>query len=270
MDAVHNKTDRILLNVEKLIKLEYQKAYNEVRKEMSVVIGKMALTGDFQERLKLAEKYDRLGKLSERCSKIIQNANKQAVKTINDNLGGIYNINYNYIADKFDFPVLPKSLAQKIVKGEVSPYTRIAEMKLKNTDSIITRFETELLNGFKDGEGTSKIARRIKDVLEINTRDAQRIARTESSRIENKARMDAGKVGKEKYGLEIWKRWVATKDDRTRDDHIEMDGVEVPYDEPFVLPDGSEMMFPCDESLGADAGQVINCRCTFVEFVKND
>ena len=30
------------------------------------------------------------------------------------------------------------------------------------------------------------------------------------------------------------------------------------------------MMFPGDISLGADAGQVINCRCTVVEFIKRD
>jgi hypothetical protein len=30
---------------------------------------------------------------------------------------------------------------------------------------------------------------------------------------------------------------------------------------PFVLPDGSRMMYPGDTSLGADAGQTINCRC---------
>jgi len=41
-----------------------------------------------------------------------------------------------------------------------------------------------------------------------------------------------------------------------------MMGVTVPLDEPFIMPDGSEMMQPLDG--GGPARQVINCRCTFV------
>jgi len=66
----------------------------------------------------------------------------------------------------------------------------------------------------------------------------------------------------------MWKRWVSTTDGRVREDHLAMNGVEVPQDEPFVLPDGSKMMFPADISLGADVSQVVNCRCTMIEFIK--
>ena len=56
--------------------------------------------------------------------------------------------------------------------------------------------------------------------------------------------------------------WDATGDARTRPDHAAMHGTEVDgLDAPFVLPDGSQMMHPGDTSLGADAGQTINCRC---------
>lgn len=65
------------------------------------------------------------------------------------------------------------------------------------------------------------------------------------------------------------KVWLSKNDDRTRHDHWEMQGVRVPIDEPFVLPDGSELMFPTDSSLGAAAGEVINCRCT-LQYVRSD
>lgn len=61
---------------------------------------------------------------------------------------------------------------------------------------------------------------------------------------------------------EVKKTWSSTGDDRTRDDHMDMDGETVPIDEPFELPDGSLVMFPGDVSMGADAAQIINCRCT--------
>lgn len=267
-DKAHNETDKIIAQLEKQIQQEYQKAYTQIRKEMADVFAKMQLTGDFKERFELSMKYDRLTKLSERCSEIIRNASVNATRIINKTEPNVYALNYNELANELNIPVLPKSVIKKVVEEEINPYTKIAEMKLKNIDSIIGNFETAILDGFKNGEGTTKIARRIKNLLEINTRDAQRIARTESTRIENQARNDVGRVGKEKYGLNIWKRWVATKDERTRDDHLEMDGVEVPFDEPFIMPDGSELMFP--GASGGEPSQVINCRCTFIEFIKED
>jgi len=61
---------------------------------------------------------------------------------------------------------------------------------------------------------------------------------------------------------QITRIWRATGDDRTREDHIAMDGVEVEgVDTPFTLPDGSRLMFPGDTSLGAPGAQTINCRC---------
>lgn len=64
------------------------------------------------------------------------------------------------------------------------------------------------------------------------------------------------------------KTWRSPGDDgRTREDHLlpadqgGLDGQSVPLDEPFVAPDGSQLMYPRDASLGAAASQVISCRC---------
>lgn len=43
-----------------------------------------------------------------------------------------------------------------------------------------------------------------------------------------------------------------------------MDGVTVPLEQPFITPAGSRLMYPGDRSLGALAGEVVNCRCTVV------
>jgi len=45
--------------------------------------------------------------------------------------------------------------------------------------------------------------------------------------------------------------WVATNDDRTREEHAEMDGVTVAYDQEFECDDGTTM-----------PGEAVNCRCT--------
>lgn len=53
----------------------------------------------------------------------------------------------------------------------------------------------------------------------------------------------------------------AGHDGRTRSDHLQMDGQTVGMNEPFRAPDGSLLMFPGDQSLGAPPEQTINCRC---------
>lgn len=57
------------------------------------------------------------------------------------------------------------------------------------------------------------------------------------------------------------KRWDAMGDDLMRDWHADADSTEVPIDEPFNV-NGEELMYPGDDSLGATASNLINCRCT--------
>lgn len=62
------------------------------------------------------------------------------------------------------------------------------------------------------------------------------------------------------------KRWNTQRDERVRTTHVMADGQEVGIDEPFTVGT-SEMMFPCDASLGATADEIINCRCV-VEYIR--
>ena len=65
------------------------------------------------------------------------------------------------------------------------------------------------------------------------------------------------------------KRWVTKVDKKTRHDHVWADGQEVDIQMPFIVG-GYEMLFPLDQSLGADAKEVINCRCSCAYFGKSN
>lgn len=99
---------------------------------------------------------------------------------------------------------------------------------------------------------------------------ADTIARTESITALRAGRREGIEQGIEQGAIaqeRVKRVWSATLDPRTRDDHASMNGQEVEgMDAPFTLPDGSQMLYPGDTSLGASAGQVINCRC-FDEYV---
>lgn len=61
------------------------------------------------------------------------------------------------------------------------------------------------------------------------------------------------------------KVWIAVLDDHTRNSHVEADGQVVNADEPFEV-DSELLQIPTDDSLGASAGNICNCRCS-CEFV---
>ena len=63
-------------------------------------------------------------------------------------------------------------------------------------------------------------------------------------------------------GIPFNKTWVISGNN-TRPAHLEADGQEVDQDEPFII-DGEELMYPRDDSMGASAGNIINCACTSI------
>lgn len=56
------------------------------------------------------------------------------------------------------------------------------------------------------------------------------------------------------------KTWVTMGDNKVRDSHSEVDGETIPIGEPFLVG-GSVMMCPQDDSMGAGAEELVNCRC---------
>lgn len=262
-----DKTDATLKALEKQIKATYTKAYQEMKKEMTDILSKIEVNPEMSlaQKMALMTKYDRLNTLSTQLANTAYNANTMAQKMINNEMVNVYDINYNGDAERLGFGLIDHTAIKKILKQEENPFNMISS--LRDKEGIRNQMKGQLLSGLLKGESMQKIARRLKDVSEKSLKDCIRIARTETTRVQNSAKMDIGKEG-QRLGFEMWKRWVATTDGRVREDHLAMNGVEVPQDEPFVLPDGSKMMFPADISLGADVSQVVNCRCTMIEFMK--
>jgi hypothetical protein len=70
---------------------------------------------------------------------------------------------------------------------------------------------------------------------------------------------------------QMMKEWVSGNDGRTRSippndfDHVVMNGVQVKFEETFSVQ-GQQMRHPADSSLGASAGNVVNCRCSVFPF----
>lgn len=270
VDKAHTWTDAELRRLEKRIKVEYTKAYNEIKKEMQSIMAKINATPDMtaEKRMLEAHKYARLKTLCEQISETLKDTNKTAQKFISKSMQNIYKTNYNFSAERLGFSLIDNTAVKNILTGKVNPFTELAIARDNDISVMMRSFESEMTTALLKGESIPKIANRLKTVAEKYLIDSIKIARTETTRIENSARQSVGDEGV-RLGFNMWKRWVATGDARTRDEHLSADGQEVPNDEPFEIG-GEQLMFPGDESLGASGWNTINCRCTMVSFVKEN
>lgn len=129
------------------------------------------------------------------------------------------------------------------------------------------RFDSHVNKALRDGTQipadvqAKMIARYNDNLLKLR---GETIARTESihalNQAQNESMLQAVESGTVRKVRKIWDS--AGNDGRTRESHLELDGVSVPINEPFISPaTGKAMMFPLDTSLGAEGEDVINCRC---------
>lgn len=113
-------------------------------------------------------------------------------------------------------------------------------------------------NGFQEGEGTEAISRRIRKVTALTPFRAATVARTETHAAATFGSVESVREASQELGVTMKKEWLATRDDRTRPDHLAADGQQVGLDEKFTV--GSDLMDrPGDP--GASPEQLINCRC---------
>jgi HK97 family phage portal protein len=143
-----------------------------------------------------------------------------------------------------------------------------AQMSDTSTERIMSIIEQGVTDGVAVNKIASNIADEMTNVPNIQSR-AETIARTETltalSIGQAAAMQDAAKVIPD-----LKKMWIATNDDRTRGlkandkyDHAGLNGQIVDHDKDFKdSRSGQELPYP--RAPGADAGMVINCRCTWV------
>lgn len=115
------------------------------------------------------------------------------------------------------------------------------------------------------GIGVEKLTREIyADYLgTIELWQCRRIAQTEALI----GMADAGAVAAETLEVPFTKQWCTSGLPNVRASHQLMDGEIVDENEPFSLP-GGFLMYPHDTSMGADAGEIINCACACIRSPK--
>ena len=121
--------------------------------------------------------------------------------------------------------------------------------------------------GIIQGDSIPELAKRIARKTAYNNESAMtRYARTAMTGAQNAGRMEMLHEAQEQ-GIKVKKVWLATRDSRTRDAHLELDGKEADVDQPFHNSLGN-IMYPGDPA--ADPANTWNCRCTLIYKVEKD
>ena len=111
-------------------------------------------------------------------------------------------------------------------------------------DTTADRLSNLISNSLDEGLGNVEISNKIRELYaEIPAWRADMIARTEATNANNEGLVE----GYKQSGIATHKEWIATLDDRTRDEHISLNGEVVGVDEEF--------------SNGSKYPEEINCRC---------
>lgn len=136
---------------------------------------------------------------------------------------------------------------------------------IKVADTTHKAIINELSEGFKKGEGIPELSNRIKDMPEFDIKRATVVSRTEIISSSNAGTLQ----GYKESGVVIGKEWSSTKDNRTRDHHVDAEGQRVALDTPFNV-DGDLLDYPGDNSYDAKASNVIQCRCSLLPILEGE
>ena len=245
--------------IEKLQK-EYEQAKKSGDKEKAQNIGKRLSRAKRERTLK----NKRFKELSETVATELANVNRTALAYINGELPEVYALNYNALKESVDgvggysFTLVDAETVKNLATTDKSllPYKTLNVPKDKRWN--IQTLNAEVLQGILQGESMDEIAKRLFYVIGMNKSAAIRNARTMVTGAENKGRQDSY-ARAEADGIILKKRWIATRDSRTRDAHLELNGQEREQDKPFSNAIGL-IMFPGDP--GAHPANVYQCRCT--------
>ena len=289
-------TDKELEALEKRIAEVFSEAEKDLDKEVKEYFAKFKLrdkemqaladAGEItqaelqQWRLTQMGRGQRFEDLRDKVAERYTKANEVANAYVNDMTPSIYSLNRNYEAytiekavGSCDFTMWDESTVRRLLveQPDVMPfYPEVRAIRrgidLEYGKSQITKHVTSgIIRGLPPGKIANEL---MASMTEMNRTSAVRAARTGITAAQNAGRHDSY-IAAEKMGIQIRRRWVCTKDARTRLDHGLADGQIVVGTKIAFKVGGYKMKFPGDKSLGAPGHQLYNCRCT-VRTVEKD
>lgn len=282
-DYGHQLTEKELAALEKRIAKVYRQARDDLDKTVKsyfdsfrrrdedmkkkVESGEVAEEHYKQWRLNQIGRGKRFEDLRDKMAERYTKANEMALAYVNDETPSIYSLNRNYAAYTIEqvsgdvgFTLWDESTVRRLIleNPDLMPFYPEAKALKRGIDLAWGKKQitSAVTSGILQGKSIGKISKDLQTrIPEMNRASAVRAARTAVTGAQNAGRMDSYEAAA-KMGIKVRKRWVATKDNRTRHSHQMLDGKTVDWDEPFSSELG-EIRYPGDPR--AKPANVYNC-----------
>ena len=287
IDAGVKATEKVYLSLLKKLEKIYGQAVKDLRRKLRKFVKRysaknMKMLDDLAKGIINEQQYqswlmgqvfqgkawkNRIGTVA----KTLVNLNKQAFKLLHKGVLDVFAQNMNYQHYKLEhdlgidtgFSVYNPEAVSRMIKEDpkVLPEWKIDEEKDYTWNA--QRVNNTVTQGILQGESVPQIAQRLMTELKTsNEKKMLMFARTAVNGAQNAGRIEAMRRQQD-LGIVVQKKWLATRDSRTRDTHRHLDGQTAELDEPFkVQTKGGmkEISYPGDPNAAPEL--VYNCRCT--------
>lgn len=266
--------DRKIMTAEKEIEILFANRLKEIKQELADMFSKYQ-SDDVYVTWTEFNKYNRLNKELERIGQMLTQDYREVAKIIKQSQQNVYIEKYLmslYLYEmasqtSMDFDVPTQAIIQKAIEQPVDLIKLVPTLE-RHRNNVLKKIRIEITKGIVNGKGYTHIAKALRDDLGMSKAQAQRVARTETGRALSQAGLDSAMVAKDN-GLDMKKRWYATKDTRTRDTHRHLDGTSVDIEDNFH---SSGCVGPAPKLFVgvASAKENINCRCKLLYYIDED
>lgn len=155
---------------------------------------------------------------------------------------------------RLGFGALSTATVTAAVTNPIEHLTLPAIME-RNRANIIYKVQQEITEGLLSGESYQKMAKRLRDRVDMDKRKSQLVARTEAGRAQSLGKEDSYQQAKKH--ADVVKIWDSSLDSRTRGSHRELDSKQAD-EEGYFHYKGMKAKQP---RLWQNAAMDIQCRC---------
>lgn len=273
-DDIDNYIEWLIKQAEKEIEVLFANRLKVIKQEIADMFERYQ-SNDIHVTWTEFNKYNRLNKELTRIGTMLTDDYREVAKAIQKSQQDAYIEKYlmslylyemaSQSSMTFD---VPNAATIKSAIEQPIEFIRLVPTLQKHRDEVLKKIRIHITQGIMSGEGYSKIAKSLRDDIGMTKAQSLRVARTEAGRAMSQAGLDSAKVAKDN-GLDMKKRWQATKDTRTRDTHRHLDGKAVGIDDNFHSS-GCIGQAPKLFVGVKSAKENISCRCKLLYYIDED
>lgn len=272
---INNYINQLIKQAENELEILFSRRLKQIQQEIADMFEKYQ-SDDVYVTWTEFNKYNRLNKELTRIGEMLTEDYREVVKTIRQAQQNAYIEKFlmslylyemaSQTSMQFDVPTA--SVINNAIEQPIE-FIKLAPTLQKHRDEVLKKIRIHITQGIMSGEGYSKIAKALRDDIGMTKAQSQRVARTEAGRAMSQAGLDSAKVAKDNGLTGMKKRWLATKDNRTRDTHRHLDGKAIDIDDNFHSS-GCVGQAPKLFVGVASAKENINCRCKLLYYFDED